>query len=159
VGTTETPLVITGPIGSLIGLLHAPPDPRDCGILILVGGPQYRAGSHRQYVSLARAWSARGIPVLRFDHAGAGDSDGLPEQDGPQGADIRSVLDIFFEQVPQMDRVILFGLCDAATAAADYAPLDDRVAGVILVNPWVRSEAGLARAYLKEYYLSRMFDR
>ncbi len=33
------------------------------------------------------------------------------------------------------------------------------VAGVVLVNPWVRSDATLARTQIKHYYVQRLLDR
>jgi hypothetical protein len=36
---------------------------------------------------------------------------------------------------------------------------DRRVAGLVLLNPWVRSEATLAKTQLKHYYVRRVFDR
>jgi len=61
----------------LVGILHAPAErARDIGVLVVVGGPQYRVGSHRQFVRMARDFAAAGYPVLRFDHRGIGDSDG-----------------------------------------------------------------------------------
>ena len=39
-------------------------------MVIVVGGPQYRAGSHRQFTLLARHIAAAGYPVLRFDARG-----------------------------------------------------------------------------------------
>ena len=42
----------------------------------MVGGPQYRVGSHRQFTLMARAFAAAGYPVLRFDYRGIGDSEG-----------------------------------------------------------------------------------
>jgi hypothetical protein len=54
--------------------------------------------------------------------------------------------------------VVLWGLCDGASAAAMYAPGDARVAGLALLNPWVRTEGGAAKATLKHYYRSRLLD-
>ena len=42
------------------------------GMLIVVGGPQYRAGSHRQFTLLARDVAATGVPTMRFDYRGMG---------------------------------------------------------------------------------------
>jgi len=73
--------------------------------------------------------------------------------------DIRHALDYFFEQVPTMKEIAIWGLCDAASAALFYAHKDPRVRGLVLLNPWVRTEEGMAKAYLKHYYLSRLSDR
>lgn len=32
------------------------------------------------------------------------------------------------------------------------------VRGLVLLNPWLRTEAGAARAYLRHYYLARLFN-
>jgi hypothetical protein len=40
-----------------------------------------------------------------------------------------------------------------------YAPQDRRIRHLVLLNPWVRSDAGLARTHLKHYYTSRIVDR
>jgi alpha/beta superfamily hydrolase len=45
-------------------------------VLVIVGGPQYRAGSHRQFTLLARSLAEQGFAVLRFDYRGMGDSTG-----------------------------------------------------------------------------------
>jgi exosortase A-associated hydrolase 1 len=72
--------------------------------------------------------------------------------------DIRVALDRFLGTVPEVKRVVLWGLCDAASAACFYAPCDARVAGVALLNPWVRTEASEAAAYLRHYYLQRLLS-
>ena len=54
--------------------------------------------------------------------------------------------------------MVLWGLCDGASAAAMYAGSDTRVAGLILLNPWVRTEEGLAKATLKHYYRERLLS-
>jgi len=128
------------------------------GVLIVVGGPQYRAGSHRQFTLLARDLAAAGVPAMRFDYRGMGDSEGDVRDFAGVDADLRAAIDRFFAEVPGMREVVLWGLCDGASAAAMYAPQDPRVAGLVLLNPWVRTEEGAARATIKHYYRARLFD-
>lgn len=142
----------------LVGILTLPATPGPRGVLIVTGGPQYRAGSHRQFVLLARFLAARGLAVLRFDYRGMGDSEGAPRDYRSVDADIAAALAQFFAAVPALREVVLWGLCDGATAAACHAPRDPRVSGLILLNPWVRSPAVLARATLRHYYLPRLLQ-
>jgi len=126
------------------------------GVLVVVGGPQYRVGSHRQFVHLARHLAASGHPVFRFDYRGMGDSAGASRDFRAVTVDIRSAIDAFVDAVDDLRSVVIFGLCDAASAALMYCNSDERVAGLILVNPWVRTDAGLARAHVKHYYRERL---
>lgn len=142
----------------MVGILSLPAAPGPRGILIVTGGPQYRVGSHRQFVLLARALAAQGWPVLRFDLRGMGDSEGSARDYRAAGPDIAGALAQFFDAVPTLREVVLWGLCDGATAAACHAPRDARVYALILLNPWVRSSAGLARATLRHYYLPRLLQ-
>ncbi|PIG30774.1 exosortase A-associated hydrolase 1 [Janthinobacterium sp. 35] len=142
----------------MVGILSLPAAPGPRGILIVTGGPQYRSGSHRQFVLLARALAAQGWPVLRFDLRGMGDSEGSARDYRAAGPDIAGALAQFFDAVPTLREVALWGLCDGATAAACHAPRDARVYALILLNPWVRSSAGLARATLRHYYLPRLLQ-
>lgn len=128
------------------------------GVLILVGGPQYRAGSHRQFVLLARALARQGIPSLRFDVRGMGDSTGEPRGFEATAADIRAAIGHFFAIQPGLAEVVLWGLCDAASAALLYAAEDRRVHGLVLLNPWVRTSQTVAQATLKHYYRARLLD-
>jgi uncharacterized protein len=131
---------------ALIGILSGPPARR--GVLIVVGGPQYRVGSHRQFT----------LPALRFDYRGMGDSGGAARTFERVEADIRCAIDRFFASVAGLEEVVIWGLCDAASAALLYAHRDARVSGVILLNPWVRTQQGLARVHLRHYYLRRLFQ-
>ena len=143
----------------LLGILARPLVVAPVGVLIIVGGPQYRVGSHRQFTQLARRLGDEGVATLRFDHRGIGDSTGARRSFEDIALDIRAALDELVAHAPEVRRVVLWGLCDAASAACEYAPSDPRVAGLILLNPWVRTEAGEAGAYLRHYYARRLMER
>jgi uncharacterized protein len=123
-----------------------------------VGGPQYRVGSHRQFVGLARVLAAAGCATVRFDYRGMGDSAGQPRDFQSIDDDIACVLDNAQQQLPAVRRWVLWGLCDGASAALMYCARrrDARVAGLCLANPWVRSDVTIARTHVKHYYLARL---
>lgn len=145
----------------MLGIVTLPPAEKPVqgtGVVIVVGGAQYRAGSHRQFVQLARFLAKAGFPVLRFDLPGMGDSPGdLPsfEDTAPH---IAAAIDGFQQCCPAVQRVVLWGLCDGASASLLYvdASQDPRIVGLALLNPWVRSEVSLARARVKHYYWQRL---
>lgn len=159
---SEQPFVFSCEGEELVAVLHLPKTPEKAGktgVLVIVGGPQYRVGSHRQFLHLARHLAKENIPVMRFDYRGMGDASGELLGFENVQVDIQNAIDNFMQKVPELEGVVLWGLCDAASAACFYAPSDKRVAGLVILNPWVRSEAGEAKAFLKHYYLQRLFSR
>jgi exosortase A-associated hydrolase 1 len=140
----------------MIGILHMPESPAKRAVLIVTGGPQYRVGSHRQFVLLARQLAEQDFAVMRFDYRGMGDSSGKPQDFRSIGLDIHAAIQQIFAAAPQVEQVVLCGLCDGATAAAFFAHQDARVAGLILLNPWTRTEYGEARVRLRHYYAARL---
>jgi exosortase A-associated hydrolase 1 len=142
----------------LFGVLSLPEQPSRRGVLVVVGGPQYRVGSHRQFALLARGLAAEGFAALRFDYRGMGDSSGAIRTFESVGEDLRAAIDQFFALVPDLSEVVIWGLCDGASAALFYAHQDPRVSGLVLLNPWVRTADGLAKATLKHYYRARLLD-
>ena len=142
----------------LMGILSQPSTPTECGVVIVVGGPQYRIGSHRQFVLLARHIAEAGFAALRFDYRGMGDSSGKFRDFTAIDRDLRAAVDAIQRCNPKLQKVVVWGLCDAATAALFYAPSDQRIVGLVLANPWVRTIAGEAQAYLSHYYRSRFLD-
>src|SRR5690606_7441584 len=124
----------------------------------LVGGPPYRVGSHRQLTLLARHLAAYGMPLLRFDSCGTGDREVHTSTFEEVEDDLRCAIDAFFKETRRKE-MVTWGLCDAASAAVFYAYMDPRVTGLVLLNPWVRTNEGSAKVYLKHYYASRIFER
>jgi len=143
---------------NLLAIVAQPEAMKETGVLIVVGGPQYRIGSHRQFLLLSRFLAEAGYPVMRFDYRGMGDSTGDQCDFQQVSEDIGAAIDAFLSKVPGIDKVVLWGLCDAASAALLYLDQRDdrRVSGLILLNPWVRSAATLARAHIKHYYAQRL---
>lgn len=145
---------------SLLGVLHEARSPQRSrlGVVIVVGGPQYRVGSHRQFVFLARALAGAGFPTLRFDYRGMGDADGELRGFLYTQQDIKSAIDTLLREEPQLESVVLWGLCDAATASMRVAAVDSRVAASVMVNPWVYSERGAAQARITHYYARKLLS-
>lgn len=145
---------------SLLGILSKPELPNNIGVLIAVGGPQYRVGSHRQFVLLSRALAKAGYPVFRFDYRGMGDSTGTSHNFETVNDDFDAAINAFLSNCSEVETLVLWGLCDAASASLLYwdATHDERIAGMILLNPWVRSEASLAKTHIKHYYGRRLLQ-
>jgi exosortase A-associated hydrolase 1 len=136
--TLEVPLsFLCGKGGNrLYGILHRPEQPSRCGLLIVTGRPALRAGRHRLFVLLARAWAEAGIPVMRFDFRGTGDCEGEMGTLDATSEDIASAIDAFMSNMPGLEGVALWGLCGGAADSVLYAPRDPRVIGIAMVNPW-----------------------
>ena len=139
----------------LLGIVAAPATPRPVGVAIVVGGPQYRVGSHRQFVQMARALAAAGFATIRFDYRGMGDAEGAPSTFEAIDDDLRCAIDVL-QREAGTPHVVLLGLCDGASAAFRYCAHDARVCGIVAINPWVRSPNTEARTRLRFYYLKRV---
>lgn len=157
---SEIPVTFECEAEQLIGIIHPATDSlMQLGVLIIVGGPQYRVGSHRQFVLLARQLTANGFSTMRFDYRGMGDSTGETRSFEQIDADIRSALTCFYQHCPHLSGVVLWGLCDAASAALFYGYQDERIKGLALLNPWVFTEQGKAKTYLKHYYWQQLLNK
>lgn len=153
----ESPLTFDCGGDRLVGVLHRASHPTGrAAIIVIAGGPQYRAGAHRQYVYLARRLAAEGCTVLRFDQRGMGDSTGVYEGFERIAADIRAAIDALQARQPDLSRLMLIGECNSASDILFYAWRDRRVTEAVLTNPWVRTPEGQAQVIVKRYYLDRL---
>ncbi len=140
---------------NLIGICHVPADSSGVGVVVVPGAPQYRAGPHRLFVMLGRHLARQGHTVLRIDRRGYGDSEGEAVPFDQMAPDIEMAISALQDHDPRVKSVMVLGLCDGASGALLHAALKPAVHGLILLNPWVSTEAGRAQAVLKGYYLPR----
>ena len=155
--SSEVPLMFACGPEQLSGMLHLADQVSTRGVIIVVaGGPQYRSGAHRQFVTLARRISKTGLPVLRFDLRGMGESSGEHLGYKQSDPDIRAAIDALMARQPQLREVVLLGECESASGILFYAWRDARVVDVVLINPWLRTEEGRAQVIVRQYYLYRL---
>jgi exosortase A-associated hydrolase 1 len=160
--TQELPVVIQGLLPlPMPGVLHRPEEgiePTGSGVVIVNGGAQYRAGSHRLFVQMARHLAAKGQAVLRFDFPGQGDSPGVPISFEDTTPHIRAAIDALHLHYPNLQGTVLIGLCDGASASLLYLQTtnDHRITKLALLNPWVHDQVSQARAQIKHYYRRRL---
>ena len=144
--------------GRWVGVLSLPNSPPKSVVIVVVGGPQYRVGSHRQFVQLSRALTMQGHATLRFDCTGMGDSPGELRNFLNVDEDIGAAITFVRGRLPNVEALALWGLCDGASAALlyTYTSSDTSIKGLCLLNPWVRSEVSQAQARVKHYYVQRL---
>ncbi|MEM7570516.1 MAG: hydrolase 1, exosortase A system-associated [Pseudomonadota bacterium] len=143
----------------LAAIYHAAQKPlhgHAIGCLILVGGPQYRVGAHRQYVALARGLARRGIGVLRFDYQGMGDSEGTLDAIENRGDDIAAAASALCERLGPGAKIFPWGLCEGASAIFMHHQRINNMAGAIIANPWVGDARVEAQVRWRHYYLGRL---
>ena len=156
----ERPIVFPCEGAWLSGVVHrGAPGARRGVVIVVAGGPQYRVGAHRQFVTLARLLAGQGYPVLRFDLRGMGDSSGAYLGYQHSEPDIRAAIDALQAAAPGVTEVVPFGECESASGILFYAHRDARVVGAALANPWVRTQEGQAEVILKHYYRDRLLSR
>ena len=140
----EGPFTVPQPFGDLFGILTEPTGgpAGDLCLVALNTGAVRRIGPNRMWVELTRRWAARGMPTLRIDLGGIGDSDGDAER-------YRDVAELYvpslIDQVGDVidalqargtaRRFVLVGMCSGAYWAFHAALADDSVAAALLLNP------------------------
>lgn len=156
----EIPLVFDCQGDALVGMVHLPERPLSRGLLsIVAGGPQYRGGVGRLQVQLARELAAQGIPVMRFDYRGLGDSEGRFRGFQDVSDDLQAALREFRRVAPEVQEFVLWGGCDAASAVLINAWRFPEVTGVVAGNPFARTEETASTTVVKHHYRKRLRDK
>lgn len=171
-GPVEEVLCRFGPDGSLFGVLARSDVSREPPVVLMFnGGSVHHVGPNRLYVTLARQLAAKGVPSLRFDMEGIGDSvlRGEGRENHPYRGngieDAREAMAHLREEFGY-SRFIALGLCSGAHNAfhTRLALADAPIAELVLINPvtfhWVEgmSLEGATRAYDALAYRKSMKD-
>jgi pimeloyl-ACP methyl ester carboxylesterase len=153
-------VVRIGPEQQLAGILSHPEKVADPavrpGVVLLNAGVLHRVGPHRLHVHLARRLAALGFASLRLDLGGIGDSvsssNALTFRESAV-ADTRLAMTRLHE-LHGHRTFVLFGVCSGADNALATALADDRVAGIVVVDPPTyrtrRSQLRMLRNRLRE---------
>lgn len=112
--------------------------PGTSGLLIVTGGNEIRSGAYSGPAQLAAAIAKAGFPVFRFDRRGVGDSEGENLGFRQSREDILAANHKFRELCPQVNRIVVFGNCDAASAI--MLMFGDMCDALVLSNPWTFEE-------------------
>ena len=151
--TNETP-VCFGPEGTLIGILTQPVGSTSkVGCLLLNTGVNHRIGPRRINVKAARRLAGNGIPSLRFDLSGVGDSRASSGQNDFRRQavlDMQAALD-HFQAATGIREFIIFGICSGAGNGMALTLVDPRIVGLLMFD----SEIYLSRRVRIERKLRR----
>lgn len=153
----------------LFGVLHMPLGPvGPVGVLLLSPGVKMRVGPHGLYRRMTETFLAAGLPVLRFDFFGLGDSEGeLPEEllrdvynHIEVGRFVNDALDAmdWMQAECGTQRFIVSGLCGGAVTGLLAGSRDPRVAGLLGlgITPLLASRAARPGDYMTSGQLQRM---
>jgi alpha-beta hydrolase superfamily lysophospholipase len=138
----------------LFGWLHAPAAARtDLGVVICNPFGYESICAHRSVREFAQSIAARGMPVLRFDYAGTGDSSDVDEHDDQLEHWVPDVVAAIRElrRAAKVERVCLLGIRLGALLAALAAADGDLVDSLVLIGPVVSG-----KRYVRELRMTQL---
>jgi dienelactone hydrolase len=106
-------------------------------VMVLNAGVLHRVGPHRLHVSLARQLAQLGLGAVRLDLGGLGDSPATSTAGSfteSAVADVRAAM-TDLQQRFGTRRFVVFGLCSGADNGIAAALVDERIAGLVLLDP------------------------
>jgi pimeloyl-ACP methyl ester carboxylesterase len=164
------PVVFSNRAGlRLFGILDVPAvRSSDLAVLLLSPGVKMRVGPQRLYRSMTDTLTALGIPVLRFDFFGLGDSEGTLTEDLLRDVynhiEVGRFVDDTIDAMNWMEehcgcrRFILSGLCGGAITGLLAGARDPRVAGLLAlgITPVLASSAADPSLYMTRGQLEQI---
>ena len=137
----------------LVGILAEPLTPvaGKPAVVLLNSGILHHVGASRLYVQVARRLASLGHATLRFDFSGIGDSEARRDTLGAAESAVvetREAMDLLQGRKGGTDRFVLFGLCSGADMGFKTAGVDERVVGLVQLDPF----AYRTRGYYVHHY-------
>ena len=130
-----------GPDAGLVGTLSSAAEAAAMptfGAILFNAGVVPRIGPNRLNVRIARALAQDGIPTLRFDLSGRGDSAparGMASFEEQAVADMRAAMDVMTQRTGAR-RFLLMGICSGAECAYHAALADERIVAISLMDSY-----------------------
>lgn len=148
-----------GQNNDLVGILTLPTGAvnTDAPATIIVNsGIVHRVGTCRLSVKWARGMAQRGHTSLRFDLSGVGDSAVRRDSLAFEQSSILEAQDAmnFLQRRHKLGSFVLGGLCSGADVAYETGQVDDRVKGIIQIDPYTYENM---QFYL-HHYVPRLLD-
>jgi alpha-beta hydrolase superfamily lysophospholipase len=153
-GGVARPLYIDSGASKLFGWLHLPETQRSTSLGVVICNPfGYESiCAHRSVREFAEAFAAAGIPALRFDYSGTGDSGDVDENSDHLKLWSRDVISASCELKSRagVDRVCLVGIRLGALLATLAAAESSMIDSMILIGPVVSG-----RRYVNELRMTQ----
>jgi hypothetical protein len=135
--TLNEEVMTFGPERQLVGIFSPNAVNADAPVVLMMNaGYLHRVGPFRLWVDLARQLAEQGIPSLRFDLAGLGDSASAREDSNA----VKNAVDCLVAAMDDIERrigkrqFIVTGLCSGADYAHPAAKADSRIRGVVFID-------------------------
>jgi pimeloyl-ACP methyl ester carboxylesterase len=131
-------VVTFGPANNLVGTVTMPENSGSAGLVLFNAGFTARTGPHRINVRLARVLAREGYSSIRFDTSGLGDSARSSTQsssDAQITGELQQAMSSL-QRASGCSKFFLIGLCSGTDPCIRLAGHDDRVRGIILLDPF-----------------------
>ena len=125
-------------VGTICLPIGAKTSSASVGVILFNAGFIHRIGPHRLNVRLARRLASHGIPTIRFDLAGVGDSARAASRrtfETQAVVDLQAAMDVL-GTASRTKRFSLFGFCSGAYHGYAASLIDERIVGLFIYDAY-----------------------